>query len=130
MAQTLQTVTMGCVGTTPNRSTARTTGERIRAGYLARGLNRSQLQRALGVAYTTILAWERDESTPSGENLHALSVLLGVSTSYLMGEDDTVTEPQFEAWGEFLHTPMGQNMTPAERRMLASLKPAPSVRYC
>ena len=95
-------------------------------------MNRSQLQRALGVAYTTILAWERDESVPGSENLNALSVLLHVSPSYLLGEEQPVTEPQYEAWRIFLDSPEGGGMTKAERRTLGSLRMdesiAPSVQ--
>jgi transcriptional regulator with XRE-family HTH domain len=108
------------VATEPTEPT--TMGERVRSAYLARGMNRSQLQRALGLAYTTILAWEQDKSAPNAENLNALSVLLHVSPSYLLGEDQHVTEPQYQAWREFLSTDAGQQMTPAERRTLGSMR--------
>lgn len=106
----------------PTLETARTVGERIRAAYVAKGMNRSDLQRALGVAYTTILAWERDESTPSTENLRALSVVTGVPTSVLLGEDEPVTEAQYAAWGRFLETPEGKSMSRAERVALGSMR--------
>ena len=86
----------------------------------------------MGVAYTTILAWERDESAPNSENLNALSVLLHVSPSYLLGEEQAVTEPQYEAWRIFLDSPEGKGMAKAERRTLGSLRMdesiAPSVQ--
>jgi len=106
----------------PTLATAATLGARIRAAYVGRGLNRSQLQRALGVAYTTILAWERDESVPTLENLHALSVVVGVPPSVLRGEGEIVTEPEYVAWVEFLSSPAGQSMTAAERETISSIR--------
>lgn len=106
----------------PTIESARTVGERIRAAYLAKKMNRSQLQRALGVAYTTILAWERDEATPSTDNLRALSVVTGVATSVLLGEDEPMTEAQYVAWGRFLETTEGRSMTRAERVALGSMR--------
>lgn len=120
IASTPQTTYVAPVGAEP--AEANTIGGRIRSTYLARGLNRSQLQRALGVAYTTILAWERDQAAPSAENLNALSVVLGVTPSFLLGEEGRVTEPQYAAWREFLETESGRGMTSAERRTLASMR--------
>lgn len=102
-------------------------GERIRALYLAKGLNRSQLQRALGVAYTTILGWEEDRYVPDRENLEALSVLLGVSESYIRGQHDRkderpMTEEELAVWRAFLETPLGQGMNKAERVALGSMR--------
>ena len=106
----------------PTLQTARTVGERIRAAYLAKGMNRSQLQRALGVAYTTLRAWERDESSPSFENLNALSALLEISVSELAGEErPRRPEPTTEAWLAFLETRAGQGMSDDERETLASV---------
>ncbi len=111
----------------PHLSNAETLGQRIRAAYLARGMNRSQFQRALGVAYTTILAWERDESVPTLENLAAASVVLGVSTSFLRGEGEDVNEPHYIAWKSFLESAAGQGMTAEERRTMASLRFASGI---
>lgn len=108
--------------TEPTLETARTVGERIRAAYLSAGMNRSQLQRALGVAYTTILAWERDESAIGSENLAALSVVTGVSPSVILGEDEPVTEAEYEAWGRFLATDAGRGMQRWERKTLGSMR--------
>jgi transcriptional regulator with XRE-family HTH domain len=106
----------------PTLETARTPGERIRALYLAKGLNRSQLQRALGCAYTTILAWEEDRYVPGRDHLAALSVLLGVPPSVVLGEDEPVTEAQYEAWGTFLKTSLGESMNKHERIALGSMR--------
>jgi transcriptional regulator with XRE-family HTH domain len=104
----------------PTPRSARTPGERIRAAYHAKGWNRSQFQRAIGMAYTTILAWEEDEVTPKGETLRHLSVVLGVSPSYILGEDMPVTEEQYAEWGSFLDTEMGRGMSRDERVILGS----------
>jgi transcriptional regulator with XRE-family HTH domain len=108
--------------TEPTIDTATTVGQRIRAAYLAKGLNRSKLQRAIGAAYTTILAWERDEAVPGTEYLNALSVVLGVSPSWILGEESPVTEPQYKAWALFLASVEGGGMNASERRTLGSLR--------
>lgn len=108
---------------TPNNGEPpRTFGERFKAAYEAKGLNRSQVQNRLGVAYTTILAWERDESTPTVENLTALSVLVGVSPSVLRGETEPMSEADYAEWGAFLATSEGQSMSPSERVALGSMR--------
>ena len=48
-------------------------GQRIRQAYVDAGLNRSQFQRALGVAYSTVLMWERDRTQPNADNLRLIS---------------------------------------------------------
>lgn len=106
----------------PTVETARTLGERIRALYLAKGLNRSQLQRALGVAYTTILAWEEDRYVPDRDNLRALSVVVGVPESVILGEDEPMTEVEYDAWRAFLETAIGQDMKRHERVALGSMR--------
>jgi transcriptional regulator with XRE-family HTH domain len=102
--------------------TARTFGERVVAAYTAAGLNRSQLQQKLGVAYTTILAWERDESTPTVENLESLSVVVGVPSSVLRGEAEPMTEADYVEWGRFLETSEGRSMARGERVALGSIR--------
>lgn len=106
----------------PTLETARTIGERIVAAYLAKGWNRSQFQRAVGNAYTTIIAWEEDRNVPRGENLRQLSVVLGVSPSWILGEDVPVTEAQYEAWAGFLETDLGRGMVRQERIALGSMR--------
>lgn len=106
----------------PTMETARTFGERVRAAYVGAGLNRSQLQQKLGVAYTTILAWERDKSAPTLENLESLSVVTGVPSSVLRGERAPMTEADYVEWGRFLETSEGQGMTHGERVALGSIR--------
>ncbi len=106
----------------PTVDTARTVGERIRALYLAKGLNRSQLQRAIGCAYTTILAWEEDRYVPDRDHLAALSVVLGVPASVVLGEGEPVTEAQYEAWATCLATALGEGMNKSERIALGSMR--------
>lgn len=99
-----------------------TMGQRIARLRKAKGWSKQRLQNALGASYTTILAWESDEAYPSQKYLSALSVVLGVPTSVLRGEDDPVNEAQYDAWLAFLETQTGRDMTPAERRTLATLR--------
>jgi transcriptional regulator with XRE-family HTH domain len=76
----------------------------------------------MGVAYTTALAWERDRSVPSADNLRKVAELTGVSPSKLLDDrGSAVTEPQYEAWGQFLETQAGRSMSAGERTTLASM---------
>lgn len=103
-------------------ATARTVGERILAAYEAAGFNRSQFMHEMGVAYTTILAWERDKSAPTLDHLLKLSVLTKVPASVLLGEDAPMTEAQYLAWADFLQTGDGRSMTQNERIALGSMR--------
>lgn len=99
-----------------------TLGARIRASRELVALNRSQFSRKLDVAYTTAIAWEKDEAVPNRDNLAKMSVLTGVPESILLqSEGAPVTEPQYETWSTFLGTEVGKGMNPDERRTLASL---------
>jgi len=60
-------------------------GQRIRRAYQGVGLNRSQFQRALGVAYSTVLMWERDRTHPNADNLRSISQVTGQSLGDLLG---------------------------------------------
>ncbi len=110
---------------TPARPAVRlsgaTLGARVIEAYEGAGFNRHSLSKALGVAYTTIYAWERNESPPSLENLRRLSVLTGVPASTLLDEEGAVTRPQYEAWGRFLRSELGRGMSDDERNTLGSI---------
>ncbi|MBC3948323.1 LexA family protein [Pseudomonas folii] len=69
-----------------------TTGSRIAASREKKGMNQSELGRALGVSPQSVQAWESDKNVPRPQRLKAISEALGVSVSYLMGESDP--EPQ------------------------------------
>ena len=99
-----------------------TLGERIKAARERAGLNVSELQRRMGVAYTTVFKWEKNRSVPNRPHLDKLSVILGVPPSVLLQRENVVvTEPQYEAWRQFLETKQGRGMTDDERRTLGSM---------
>ena len=106
---------------------APTLGERIRAAYLRAGMNRSQFQRALGVAYTTILHWEANRTAPLMTHLKAIASVTGVSINELSSDDpitETVleTEPAYPALTAFLEGPEGQTATPDELEQLRAVR--------
>lgn len=106
----------------PSVADAETIGDRIVALYIAKGFNRHSLSHKLGVAYTTVIAWEENKNAPRGENLQKLSVALGVPSSVILGEERPMTEAQYEVWAAFLETSTGQGMIPSERRALGSMR--------
>lgn len=96
-------------------------GQRIRQAYLRAALNRSQFQRALGVAYSTVLMWERDRTQPNADNLRAISEVTGVPLAELL---ETGGEAGARARGEverFLSSKAARGITDAERRTLESV---------
>lgn len=105
--------------------TAATLGARIRAAYLGRGLNRSEFQRALGVAYTTILHWERDEVKPQHDHLEAIAAVTGVPVEQLVGapgRDPSATRKAVEA---FLAGPDGPRVSPEQAQGLRAMDLGP-----
>jgi transcriptional regulator with XRE-family HTH domain len=100
----------------------KTLGERIAASRQKLGLSQAEFIRQMGVAHTTVRAWEGNENYPSIELLRKASEVLHVSTSYLLDGGAEVTEPQYESWLEFLATEAGRTMTEGERRTLASIR--------
>jgi len=109
------------MGTLP-KLRGKTPGARIKEAYENAGYNRSTFQRAIGMAYSTILDWERDRYAPRYENLQLIEELTGHSPSEVMDEEgSTVTEPQYEAWRQFLETDEGRSMSRNERATLASI---------
>ena len=49
------------------------------------GLNQKELGAKLGMAQTTISAWETGKNEPDNESMHKMSKLFHVSIGYLMG---------------------------------------------
>lgn len=60
------------------------TGERIRIFRTRRKLSLRELAEVTGISPSSLSAYERDVSEPSGHALRALSLALGVSTDYLL----------------------------------------------
>lgn len=63
-------------------------GEEIRHLRKAKGWTQQQLADSVGVAKTTIVDWEKNRYSPTGENIQKLSRSLEVSVAYLVGETD------------------------------------------
>jgi transcriptional regulator with XRE-family HTH domain len=61
-----------------------TTGERIRLLRNRKHLTLRQLASEVGVHFTTLAAYERDEASPPGEVLRRVALTLGCSTDYLL----------------------------------------------
>lgn len=101
---------------------ARTVGERIRAAYIAAGYNRHTFALAMGSAYTTVNAWEKQDTAPSDDLLRRASELTGVPPSVLRGETAPVDEAQYEAWRAFLETEKGRSMSDGERFALSTMR--------
>lgn len=60
-------------------------GNRIKKARLEKGMTQEELAEALGLARTTVARYELGEIEPKLQNLITLSIVLGVSTDYLLG---------------------------------------------
>lgn len=70
-----------------------TFGERIRARRKDLGLTQKSLAKTLKLSDVSISQWERDESEPTGKNLHALSKALRCSPTWILfGDEDKTPE--------------------------------------
>ncbi|MEL5501411.1 MULTISPECIES: helix-turn-helix domain-containing protein [Serratia] len=72
-----------------------TLGERIRSRRKSLGFTQKTLAKALKLSDVSISQWERDDSEPTGKNLHALSKALRCSPTWILfgDEDKTPEEP-------------------------------------
>lgn len=66
----------------------KTTGSRIAESREKKGINQSELGRALGVSPQSVQAWESDKNVPRPQRLKAIAEALGVKVAYLMGETE------------------------------------------
>lgn len=100
-------------------------GGPIRAAYVRAGMNRSQFQRAIGVAYSTILNWERGRTRPNAHHLQLISQVTGTPVSRLLGSVERTSEPteppSYPALGQFLASALGSRLTDSERRTLEGM---------
>ena len=62
-------------------------GEKIKELRTQKGLSQEELGKAMGVHYTHVSRYERNQSTPSIEALKKLAKIFGVSTDYLLFEN-------------------------------------------
>lgn len=60
------------------------------------GFSQKEIAITIGVSGPTVSEWESGKKTPSGKNLIALSNLFGVSTDFLLGNDNnnSTTSPK------------------------------------
>lgn len=68
---------------------AESTGQRVRAAYLAAGMNRRQFSVKTGLDYATIMKWE-DGAEPDLKSLRRTAEATGKSVSYFLGEETTL----------------------------------------
>lgn len=62
---------------------------RMKAGY-----SQKEVRLELGLASSSVSAWETGKAVPSRQNLARLAELYGVSADYLLGLDDKPLQPQ------------------------------------
>lgn len=96
-------------------------GARIKAAYESAGLNRSEFVRALGVAYSTVLHWEKDKTRPNADNLKRISEVTGLTTAALLGTERPEPSSTRPALIRFLNTPLGRSCSGEERSFLSGL---------
>lgn len=88
-------------------------------------MNRSEFQRAIGVAYTTILNWENGRTRPNADHLERIASVTGADLASLLGSDTNRT-PSIgarrapRALREFLRQ-YGARLTDDERRTLQAI---------
>lgn len=51
------------------------------------GIKPERAAAELGVSITTLLNWERGDTSPNANNIRDMAVLYGVSANYLIGMD-------------------------------------------
>ena len=66
-----------------------TLGKKLQLLRKARGMSQEQLADALGVSRQAVSKWELDATLPDTANVVALGKLFGVTTDYLLVEDET-----------------------------------------
>lgn len=67
--------------------TKRTTGQLIALAREQLGINQSELARRLSVTPQSVQAWEADKNSPRHKKLKEVGDALGVTASWLLGED-------------------------------------------
>ena len=72
-----------------------TTGDRIRGLRKKIGLTQEALAAQIGVSRMTVISWEKGKFEPGRDNTKDLALVLGTTSSFLMGESkDPSPEPQ------------------------------------
>lgn len=63
--------------------------DRIKTARENLSLTQTNLSKKMSVSRSSVNAWEMGISIPSSEKIAELACVLGVSTDYLFGKDDT-----------------------------------------
>jgi len=89
-AAQLRSVVGPDTGATPNEHPPlrESFGVRLQRLRSAKGLTQAQIAKHLSVSEPSISAWEQDKARPKAGRMEALSVLLGVELSELLGIDE------------------------------------------
>lgn len=67
-----------------------TIGERVRARRKELKFTQRTLASALKISHVSVSQWERDDSEPTGKNLHSLSKILKCSPTWILfGDEDS-----------------------------------------
>ena len=90
-------------------------GARIRAAYLAVGLNRNQFSKQLGTTYSNVIRWENNETTPKGDYLVKIAAIIGRTPRWILTGEDDEGSPEFVEW---LRTLAPDDLTGNEREAL------------
>jgi transcriptional regulator, XRE family len=86
-------------------------GERIKKARKGKG-TQAELAEQIGVHEMTIRRWESGERYPDADMLQKLSVALGTSVSYLVGETDDPQTPVSVDRPSASHLIEGKNVVP------------------
>lgn len=99
-----------------------TLGMRMKRIRKAQGLTQTDLQDMTGLAQSLLSKYESGRFLPSRENVAAIAAALGVSPGALeYGEDAGPPVVPEDALRDYLSTPEGRTVTPAEADALRSI---------
>jgi transcriptional regulator with XRE-family HTH domain len=95
----------------------------ITLAYRSRGMNRAQFQRAIGVAYSTVVNWERGATRPNAQHLERIVQVTGVPLGDIMNSTGDAevrrSAKVMVAFETFIRSEVG--LTADERRTLESV---------
>lgn len=66
--------------------------DRLKCARNNKGISQKKLAEYLFVSQQTVAKWETDKATPNPETIAKISETLNVSTDYLLGNTDDVTQ--------------------------------------
>ncbi|MCT4685935.1 helix-turn-helix domain-containing protein [Vallitalea sp.] len=73
-----------------------TLGERLKKLREDRGLYLSDLSEIIGVGKSTISGYEHNKKTPKPHTIQKLAEFYGVTTDYLLGQEDNLDDLEIE----------------------------------